>query len=741
VQPPSAGAAAESSAASPSVARVGPLGYTKPDWAGKPSLEGEVAIELIVRGEVKKRIPLDVQNFDAFLIGREGSCDVVLEGFEKRASRYHCILQCKAGSPELYAYDLKSSHGTVLNGQRIDPNTFVPVRVGGQLRFNAERPGPFDCLAVLCGPEEAMEEEGEIDLTEFRELAAKEREEAEKAMLQDLEKRKMAKRLKMNTEGHRQAVAKAYANKAQKRMDELKVTEKEDKEKLHQVNWGMGEDAVEIPTEDVSEESQKLMDISGRIDLEKVRKLGLTEKQEQLVAKLENKNKKIGNLHKAKSLLEEQASTRLRKMAEAEKDIDEMKPDRGAGSQNLEKLQKLEEKLEKAEEDFTEQVDNLLLSLGFKKSGMGEGKISKRRAAMYETNLNEEDDEYYDRTAGPSSKPSDETAAEADDIPSELMGLPVLAAVENKKSLETKIAQLKAEQAKLSSNIATELIKEKHRKAQEEAEDSLDAFMNGIVAEVRQDRGDKLEKRLAVVESRLAEMQAMLVIAQTNSDEPSPAPKASSAAAGSSSASTPSAPSSKVKRAAPATDDAEAEGEAEGTRRERSSAPAAPGSVAEAMARLLKKAAADGDVKEGPVIPESAAVAAVAAMPPPSQAPKRKAGPERPSAALLAQAAAIVVAAPAEEEPGLRKPARGPPKERIKNSVSINPTQAGLQVLSQQAADADDDDDDDDDDEELMPPPAKNRKVYGRERPPARMASSSRDCDVGDSGELGEPDG
>lgn len=484
--------------------------YQKPSWAGKSSLES-LSLDLIVSGEVRRRVDLDLKAHDAFLVGREKNCDVVLEGLEKMASRYHCILQCKEGTAEIYVYDLKSSHGTVVNGRQIDPYKFEPLRVGGQLKFNAVKPTPRDVLAVLCGPEEAMEEEGEIDLKEFREEAAKERAAKEKIMLEDLARRKAAKKKRMHVEAQREAVAKAYAAQAEQKMQQKKKTEEADRAKLHEVTWGMAEDAVEIPMEELHEDAQKLMDANGKLDLEKVRALTLSQKQEAMVQKLEQKQKKISNMYREKQRQEEQAAGRARRKAAADLDIDEL-PDSGLGTQNMERIQKLTERIEKAEEDAGNQVDILFVSLGLKKAGLG--RISKKTAALYETNYEESDDEFFDRTVGKDSTEEPEAA----DIPTELIGLPTLNDVENEKSLEVKVSQLKAEKGRFTAQLAAEKVKAKKEACNGDEEDSLDAFMMATVAELRQDKGQKLQTRLEEIENRLKKFEVMLAQAKTNTE-------------------------------------------------------------------------------------------------------------------------------------------------------------------------------------------------------------------------------
>lgn len=232
--------------------------YTKPSWAGKSSIEGEVAVELIVRGAVCKRIPLDLQAHDAFLIGRWNNCDVNLEGVEPKASRFHCVLQCKEGSKEFFLYDM-STHGTLLNGKRVESRTYVPMHIGEQLVF-AEKPS---CMAVLCGPTDAMVEESEVDLTKFREQVFKDKQRLFQEQQEDLRRRKELKRQRLYQQAKQDQIVNHLKAKAEVQLQEKRQVEEQHRQKMHEVTWGMGEDAVELPKDDVTEEAASLLMLSG----------------------------------------------------------------------------------------------------------------------------------------------------------------------------------------------------------------------------------------------------------------------------------------------------------------------------------------------------------------------------------------------------------------------------------------------------------------------------------------------
>jgi len=657
-------------------------------------------------------------------------------------------LQCKKGCPELYLYDLGSSHGTMLNGKPIDARTFQVVRVGEQLQFCADQPrGPTSCLAVICGPEEAMVEEGEVDLAEFREQAAKDNAEREKAMQADLERRKQAKRKRMGVE----ALAKRMAAVAQRQQQDQKKLEAKSRAQMQEVTWGMCADAVEPqPLEGLSQEALALLDATGSLDLAKVREARtLTEKQQALLQKAEQKQRRVANLHREKQRIEERAIASAHRAAMAEKDIDEL-PERrlSDGKKSLEQIENLEAKIAKAEEELSEQLDNIMLSLGLKKE-RSMGKIRKKMVAFYDTSLDDEGaDDFFDRTRKKTE--ARDTKAENEELATELIGLPELQDVENRASLEAKSQKLQAERTRLTMQLAAERAKERSLAAATEKpdEDSLDAFMGSNVEELRRDRRAKLQHRLDVLNSRLSQAEKMLRVARRNADDglqaaPAPTPPSMTKTAAPKPAAAAAATAAATAAAAAAAA-APAEVTPSAVQPEKAVTPPAVVTASTTQATSQDEAAAQKEAperpKRGPEKPSAAQLAqAVATKLPVSpssdgaaaqaELPDRpKRGPERPSAAQLAQATATKPSTGSSAETSLPQQARRQPAPR----GLIDPHKAGLQLplgpVLQRKRTADGADTD----TATMPPPAampqrKERRVLGPARPSPELLAAAVD--------------
>ncbi|XP_029982769.1 kanadaptin isoform X3 [Sphaeramia orbicularis] len=161
-----------------------PLPYTEPPWGGEaPDIP--YSLEILKNGTIVDKVPLTDRGY--FVVGRLPVCDVSLE--HPSISRYHAIIQYRGEAGEdgsvgeergFYIHDLGSTHGTVVNKNKIPPKTYIRLKVGHVLKF-----GGSTRLFILQGPEFDEEEESDLTVTELRERARKQRAELEKRMMGD----------------------------------------------------------------------------------------------------------------------------------------------------------------------------------------------------------------------------------------------------------------------------------------------------------------------------------------------------------------------------------------------------------------------------------------------------------------------------------------------------------------------------------------------------------------------------
>uniref|UniRef100_A0A8P4KG27 Solute carrier family 4 member 1 adaptor protein n=1 Tax=Dicentrarchus labrax TaxID=13489 RepID=A0A8P4KG27_DICLA len=168
----------------PPAGKFPPLPYTEPPWGGIAP-DTPYALEILKNGTIVDTVPLTQGSY--FVVGRLPVCDVSLE--HPSISRYHAVIQYRreAGEGEsvgeergFYIHDLGSTHGTVVNKNKIPPKTYIRLRVGHVLKF-----GGSTRLFILQGPEFDEEEESELTVTELRERARKQKEKLEKRMMGD----------------------------------------------------------------------------------------------------------------------------------------------------------------------------------------------------------------------------------------------------------------------------------------------------------------------------------------------------------------------------------------------------------------------------------------------------------------------------------------------------------------------------------------------------------------------------
>lgn len=122
---------------------IPPLPYREPVWSSLP--EEPSTLEIIKNGALMNEINLGAKNF--FVFGRLPTCDIVLD--HPSISRYHAVLQYRSSEkcPNIsenqnhsstsgfYLYDLASTHGTVINKEKIRPRTYYRIRVGHVMKF------------------------------------------------------------------------------------------------------------------------------------------------------------------------------------------------------------------------------------------------------------------------------------------------------------------------------------------------------------------------------------------------------------------------------------------------------------------------------------------------------------------------------------------------------------------------------------------------------------------------------
>ena len=146
-----------------------PLQYSEPSsWGGIVPPDKKYFIEEIKSGKIVQTYQLKDKSF--FSVGRLPSNDIPME--HPSLSRYHAVIQYKENSSSdqpqgFYLYDLGSTHGTYHNKNRCFVKTYYRLRVGHGLKF-----GGSTRLLILQGPDEDMEEESDLSVTELKEKAA-----------------------------------------------------------------------------------------------------------------------------------------------------------------------------------------------------------------------------------------------------------------------------------------------------------------------------------------------------------------------------------------------------------------------------------------------------------------------------------------------------------------------------------------------------------------------------------------
>ncbi|KAI8433230.1 hypothetical protein MSG28_015308 [Choristoneura fumiferana] len=191
-----------------------PIPYKEPKWSGLCPDGSDYALEVLKSGMIVEKVDLTTKSY--YVFGRLANSDVIMA--HPTISRHHAVLQYKAFAEAeeppsgWYLFDLGSTHGTHLNGEKLKPQHYTRVRVGHQIKF-----GNSTRTYIMLGPDFDCEGESELTVTEIKKRAENMKQERERMIREAVEQR------------------------------ERDRAEEERKREEQGIDWGMGEDAEEEP--------------------------------------------------------------------------------------------------------------------------------------------------------------------------------------------------------------------------------------------------------------------------------------------------------------------------------------------------------------------------------------------------------------------------------------------------------------------------------------------------------------
>lgn len=209
--------------------------YSIPPWSAAPAFP--FSLEVIKDGTLVDTLNVSLKG--AYMFGRSDQCDFMLE--HPSISRYHAVLQFKR-TGDVFIYDLRSTHGTVVNKKQVSGRTYIPLHVGDVLKF-----GLSSRLYVLQGPTELMPKEGP-------------------------------------TKAQKQLLRQSQTGSDLVDQEASILRARREAMQMEGATWGMMEDAVEDETQEVEEITWQTF------------KGQLSEKQQKTLEKIHKRNEKISSL-------------------------------------------------------------------------------------------------------------------------------------------------------------------------------------------------------------------------------------------------------------------------------------------------------------------------------------------------------------------------------------------------------------------------------------------------------------
>eukprot|EP00916_Digyalum_oweni_P008767 GHVL01014624.1.p1 GENE.GHVL01014624.1~~GHVL01014624.1.p1 ORF type:complete len:566 (+),score=123.71 GHVL01014624.1:48-1745(+) len=401
-----------------------PSTYIPPDWSGT-CIHDNICLEAIKNGEIKAKLTIP-KGQDFVLIGRNDRiCHIAVP--IDLVSRQHAVITFNKHG-EMFACDLGTSHGTLLNSKKMAAEVYEPLYVGDQLQF-ADGSVTF----IVYGPEELMSPDIDEDLTSS--------------------------------------------------MNEVEVSSDDIIPENNNVNVESGETDFGIEWDEPVEEAEdEWLAPSGWLDIDRVKeKLTLTTKQENMIKKFEEKIKRLEKLHLDKSQMEdEKAVAKAQLEDETEGKVD--------------KLDKLMVRIEQMEGDLVLYQNNVRSMLNIAAPESQGGIRLSRAARQYAATLDNEDDDFYDRT----------------DL--ECTAKPQKKVVLTESSLIAALQELEVKQLELKTKL--EELAVSNNNDMDTDVDPLDAFMNKNQQCLNDEKRKLFNKELTALENEIRENQRLLRICQ-----------------------------------------------------------------------------------------------------------------------------------------------------------------------------------------------------------------------------------
>ncbi|KAI9915045.1 hypothetical protein PsorP6_007028 [Peronosclerospora sorghi] len=446
--------------------------YAPPAWSPSGRNVFGLYLEVIKSGVVVETIALPRPTARSYtFVGRLATaCDVVL--VHASISRVHAVLQFDAQGA-LFLYDLRSTHGSIVNKRRIPAEAFVRLEVGDVLAF-----GESTRRVAVCGPVERMPAE-----SESRTLAT----------------------LREHGDPTRAG------------------TTQQEHEHDRGVSWGFRQDAEEEEERDQEEEEEARMVATKKEQLPEYLR-HLTEDDRPYESSL-----RPSQVHPKDQRLYEQVQTRIRKMENLKLERARILAKQHTGDglsagqqqtvlRNEERMEALRKDIEALEARIHAKNEQRATASGIR----GAVARTKRQRDPDVYGYSSDEDEFYDRTSANRAKLAarkqkmmdTSTALHGNTRDSSAPGQK--SEILTAESIRANVTQLEANLSKLQDDVtaASRTASNQTAESKEEHEmDSLDSFMATTSTQLQMSHVEALTRQKQAVEEELKRQKQLLAVA------------------------------------------------------------------------------------------------------------------------------------------------------------------------------------------------------------------------------------